>query len=95
MTDSELLKWIIKSLLTDDQLDVRPPDEKTTLRHRGTKMNFKLEIKCDNAAFEPDARREISRILSRAASHLENPIDENTGILRDINGNRVGQWSLK
>lgn len=50
-------------------------------------MRFVLEIDCDNAAFEGDQRYcEVHRILQE--------IDPSEGppTLRDINGNRVGEW---
>lgn len=62
---------------------------------------FKLEIQTDNAAFgdvaEGDREREIARILRTIAATLEaearNP-EAAEGVARDINGNRVGAWSI-
>lgn len=55
-------------------------------------MNYKLIIKCENAAFGEDdgtARRfEIARILRETADALEEGQEYKT--LRDVNGNRVG-----
>lgn len=57
-------------------------------------MKFKLEIKCDNAAFDGEHRAlEIARILEDAASKVECD-GANVGDswkLFDINGNRVGE----
>ena len=70
-------------------------------------MKFTLEINCNNAAFrDPDAdddddespgvrdatRAEIARILRNAADHVEAGSDGR--MLRDTNGNRVGQFDL-
>lgn len=56
-------------------------------------MKFILEIDCDNAAFEPDAKREIARILRRAASKIDD--NDSYQHLRDINGNKVGKWEIE
>jgi hypothetical protein len=34
-------------------------------------MKFKLEIACDNAAFDPDPAREVARILRNLADRCE------------------------
>jgi hypothetical protein len=66
-------------------------------------MKFKLEMTCDNAAFEsaddadetPTFRGlEISRILEDLAHRLEADPETTEGKLHDANGNRVGEWSL-
>lgn len=67
-------------------------------------MRFKLEIECDNAAFDLPADdvvgdeccNEVARILRHVASELTSetgggPPDAYTVILRDINGNKVGK----
>lgn len=52
---------------------------------------FKLEIATDNAAFEGEDRNyEIARILRGIADGLEQ--GKESGIARDINGNRVGEY---
>ena len=59
-------------------------------------MKFTLEIKCDNAAFNPEGddsdpqapRDQVALILRDLAKHLENGADYRT--LMDTNGNRVG-----
>lgn len=55
---------------------------------------FKLEITTDNAAFEDDEGSEVARILSALAERLAAG-SERGGGLYDLNGNRVGQWSLE
>lgn len=57
-------------------------------------MEFKLNIKCDNAAFEPDAAPELARVLRMCADKLGH-LDLSEGwALRDINGNVVGTAEL-
>ncbi len=56
-------------------------------------MEFKLEIDCDNAAFEGDALLdEVTRILCVVAKHVHEGNLE--GKVRDINGNRVGSFKF-
>ncbi len=60
-------------------------------------MMFELKTKTDNAAFHeaPGAERsELARILRDLAGRLEEGDSRSGGSLRDINGNRVGRWSL-
>lgn len=54
---------------------------------------FSIEFECDNAAFEEDPAQEVSRILTRTASHVLNGHTE--GRVKDINGNTIGRWSLE
>lgn len=68
-------------------------------------MKFKLNIDCDNAAFDDESGfglSEISRILGVVSDYLAN-LDlscctgESSGMddyIKDINGNRVGRWSI-
>ena len=51
---------------------------------------FKLSFKTDNAAFEQGAS-EIARILRRIAEDIEQR-ERFEGSVRDINGNRIGQF---
>lgn len=55
-------------------------------------MKFKLEIDCDNAAFE-DPGTEVARILhdlaDRVGQHM--PVRGDSFVLYDINGNKVGE----
>lgn len=55
-------------------------------------MKFTLEINCNNAAFEDGATFEIARILRELADDLD--AGHSTTVLRDANGNRVGQAEL-
>jgi hypothetical protein len=58
-------------------------------------MSFKLKIATDNAAFTEDGndgRNEVARILREIAEKLESSFD--CGTARDINGNKVGEWSI-
>lgn len=50
-------------------------------------MKFKLEINCDNAAFEGDPSYEVRRILEELVHNMEDVCEHK---LRDINGNIVG-----
>lgn len=61
-------------------------------------MKFKLEIECDNAAFEPHPTYEIARILRRLADDIDGAPATALELagwigpkLRDISGNQVGQ----
>jgi hypothetical protein len=54
-------------------------------------MKFIIEMDCDNAAFHPNARDEIARILRDAVKRL----DRERASLFDINGNRVGFWRIE
>lgn len=59
---------------------------------------LKLEIKTGGAAFGEDdelsyeGRYELARLLKKVATQIEN--DYNDGVLMDINGNKVGKWTL-
>jgi len=57
-------------------------------------VRFTLSIDCDNAAFDEIHGDEVARILRDTARRLEgSPLrDGESGALRDINGNEVGQW---
>jgi hypothetical protein len=64
--------------------------------------NFSIEIELFNSAFEIDApgcpdhrdlnREEIARILKNISDKIQ--CHDEDGIIRDINGNNVGSWSL-
>lgn len=60
-------------------------------------MKFKLEIDCDNAAFENNTCGEVARILAEEARKMERFSDDNlwSNTLLDINGNKVGTAELK
>ena len=51
---------------------------------------FTLSIETENEAFTNDGE-EIARILKEVAIQLEN--GKEFGTLRDVNGNKVGNWS--
>ena len=57
-------------------------------------MKAQITINMDNAAFDETPASELGRILRRLAADIEAgelvPI-----ILRDINGNRVGSFTLE
>jgi hypothetical protein len=57
---------------------------------------FRLNINCDNAAFEEFPAEEIARILRAVADRIDagDSFDTYRNIL-DINGNIVGQFALK
>jgi hypothetical protein len=52
-------------------------------------MKVKIEISCDNAAFENDPATEVERILRNLTGKLRLPGDSLN--LFDINGNKVGK----
>lgn len=61
-------------------------------------MKFKLEIDCDNAAFEdePPSCHEIARILREAAWRIsEYGLNTKSTSLSDVNGNKVGKWEIE
>lgn len=59
---------------------------------------LKIEIKTDNAAFSEDdvltyeGRYEVARLLRKISVQIEQ--GDNDGVIMDINGNKVGRWSL-
>lgn len=57
---------------------------------------FQLHIHTDNAAFEDDAPQEVARMLRKLADRLDmtSAGNDDDGTLYDINGNKVGAWSL-
>jgi hypothetical protein len=54
-------------------------------------MIFHLAIDADNAAFDPDPRFEIARLLRQLAGRLET-MESFSERLHDINGNHTGTW---
>lgn len=55
---------------------------------------FRLQIKCDNAAFADDGiETEVARILRRVAADVAEQGDR-SGVCMDANGNRVGSYTL-
>lgn len=58
-------------------------------------MKFELFFTCDNAAFEPNAEIEISRILREWAEKIDNgEFIFKYRTIRDINGNDIGRIKL-
>ena len=55
---------------------------------------FTLEIATDNDAFYEHAGTEIARILRDVADQVEDRTTAAEGLLRDVNGARVGTWRL-
>lgn len=64
---------------------------------------LKLEIATDNASFfdtanddfnEEAKRIEVARILRQIARKIEHDYATAEGAILDINGNKVGRWSL-
>lgn len=59
---------------------------------------LKLEIKTGGAAFSEDdvltyeGRYELARLLRKISVQIEQGDDD--GVIMDINGNKVGRWSL-
>lgn len=54
---------------------------------------FRVLLSTDNAAFEDGRDFETARILRDVAGRLEN--GESGGTVRDINGNRVGDYGFQ
>lgn len=59
-------------------------------------MELIIKINLDNDAFQ--SKYEIARCLSKTAGEIldtpgEAPVNS-TGIIHDVNGNRVGQWDI-
>ena len=52
-------------------------------------MEIKIKLNTDNQAFEDN--QEIERILQEAVKKIASGISQ--GILRDYNGNKVGQFT--
>ena len=55
---------------------------------------FKVKIKIWNAAFDDEGKAmELSRMLKEVASKIERGFYQ--GKIKDINGNTVGEYSIK
>lgn len=59
-------------------------------------MKFSLDIRCDNAAFDDAPGAEIAKLLRDVAERFDGVrnLPEQSALLRDANGNRVGAWKL-
>lgn len=54
---------------------------------------FTMDFQCDNAAFGGGyTKEEVARILEHTALRLR--LNDDEGKVFDINGNKVGSWSL-
>ena len=55
-------------------------------------MDFRIDIVCNNAAFEDSASSEVARILRILADNIEaqGADPDHTFTIQDLNGNRVG-----
>jgi hypothetical protein len=54
-------------------------------------MNFIITFSIENAAFADDENGEITRILKEVARKVEQGHD--SGLILDINGNKVGHFT--
>lgn len=57
-------------------------------------MKIKIEINCDNAAFDESLSIETISILSKLAEKLTHTNIFDVAILRDSNGNAVGTFEV-
>lgn len=55
---------------------------------------FSLTIATTNDAFAEAQGVELARILRELATMLESGYYNDSGAVRDVNGNRVGEWSV-
>jgi len=53
-------------------------------------MTFCIEFDTDNAAFQPNARMEITAILREVIAWIDRGKDVRAQTLRDSNGNAIG-----
>lgn len=64
----------------------------------GDEMKFKIEIDCDNVAFEGEPLAEIARILRDDARKMQHWVGDGAtewdSTLRDCNDNKVGTAKL-
>ena len=59
-------------------------------------MKLSIEFNTDNAAFSEFPMDEVQRILTELGKRIMQCADGSesvSGLVRDINGNTVGQWS--
>lgn len=54
---------------------------------------MKIEFKTGNAAFDEYGDREVRRILEKIADDIES--GHTSGVIMDINGNKIGHWELE
>jgi hypothetical protein len=53
---------------------------------------FEVKFSTENAAFGEDRAEEICRILKEVEAKVKAGYED--GSIRDINGNRIGQWEI-
>ena len=58
-------------------------------------MEFTMKFNMDNAAFDGDKWLAASKILIDCAYKLRSDCGDTSGTLRDINGNKTGEWSIE
>jgi hypothetical protein len=56
-------------------------------------MNFALQFNMDNDAFVDSQEYEVMRILDSVKDNVRNGAV--SGVIRDTNGNIIGQWSIE
>ena len=54
---------------------------------------FKMKFSTDNTVFEDYKEQEVSRILAEVVEKIEK-CGKTEGFIMDINGNKIGEWSL-
>lgn len=57
-------------------------------------MRLRLEIDGSGAAFDARPATELARLLRETADRIADDGDSE-GVLRDINGNYVGEWRVR
>lgn len=55
---------------------------------------FRMKFRTDNAAFDDDSSVEVARILRAISRQIEQG-GEQGGVVRDVNGNTIGEYSLE
>lgn len=57
-------------------------------------MKFTLEIDSRDAAMVEDGAGEVCRLLRDVARKIESGLHDGYSILRDVNGNKAGEWRI-
>ena len=57
-------------------------------------MVFSLTIECDKAAFEDDPDQ-LAKLLRQVADRVDDGQRQQSGSVRDANGNKVGTWEVR
>ena len=58
-------------------------------------MKCEIKVSMDNAAFEDDPRQELADILKKVVEKLETSVSMYHYVLRDTNGNKVGEFTIR